>query len=326
MPKKIVWMPQIPFAHRWIIPENRLISFNESTLSYLTSDFVSNIPGFRYFLRIIQNGNGEKELVLHLNLGNVTKVEADFTFQIESANFSFRSQHTYDTMVSWWGRIFATTEDLFDPEKKFIVDGKCTINVIGTFKFESNDDNSDQQKWEGGEVGNALWADDESKDFTISVENKEIKVHKLILKNCSNVFRTMLNSKMKESIENKMEITDFSFDVVETGIKIIYNCKFETTLSIEDLMKLLQFFDKYNIPSLKEKVEPFLIAQISAANVCRLTNVSILSNSLKLKNKCMEFLMTAVASKTALNDIEILDKDILVKIVQNSLYSIVSTN
>uniref|UniRef100_A0A914Q937 BTB domain-containing protein n=1 Tax=Panagrolaimus davidi TaxID=227884 RepID=A0A914Q937_9BILA len=87
---------------------------------------------------------------------------------------------------------------------------------------------------------------------------------------------------MKETIENRAEIIDFSFSVVETGIKMMYHCNFETSLSIEDLMKLLQFFDKYNIPSLKDKVESHLIAQISASNVCHLTNASILSNYFKL--------------------------------------------
>uniref|UniRef100_A0A914Q7V7 BTB domain-containing protein n=1 Tax=Panagrolaimus davidi TaxID=227884 RepID=A0A914Q7V7_9BILA len=246
-------------------------------------------------------------------------------FKIDSANFSKKRYYIFEKPIGH-GLFIDETKSLFDPEKKYFVDGNLTLKVNGICKFETNDSEViiEQQKREGNELGDGLWEKDDYKDFTISVDRKNIKVHKNILGAQSNVFHAMFASKMKKSIKNKVEIKDFSFEIVETALKLIYNCSFITSLSIQDIMKLLQFFDKYNIQSLQNKIEQLLIIKISTSTVCRITNSSIITNSTKLKNECMKFLVPSFLSKTPLSDIEILDKDICMEVLQNMVYQSVT--
>uniref|UniRef100_A0A914Q3J1 BTB domain-containing protein n=1 Tax=Panagrolaimus davidi TaxID=227884 RepID=A0A914Q3J1_9BILA len=322
-------MPHIPFSLQWTIPEDHLIPLKDSINGRLLSTPISNTPDFEYCLKINPNGDVDKRrgqawIFLRLKLGNQKKVDTEFTITVKSANISRKCSNIY-VESSGYGSYIAKTSELFDPDKNFFVDGKFTVKVYGTFKF--GDDISEaieQQKWEGAVLGDKLWKDN-TKDFTIVVDGKETKAHKLILYSQSDVFSAMLNSNMRESNENKVVISDFSFDIVEAAVKMIYNCNSVTSFSIDDLMSLLQFFDKYQIPELKDKIESVLIRKISSVSVCRLTNSAILTNSKKLKNACMEFLEVSFASKTPLSDIEILDKDIAFEILQNLVCHSVKT-
>uniref|UniRef100_A0A914XT19 BTB domain-containing protein n=1 Tax=Panagrolaimus superbus TaxID=310955 RepID=A0A914XT19_9BILA len=100
-------------------------------------------------------------------------------------------------------------------------------------------------------LGLQLWKQNESKDFTIIVDEKEIDAHKNVLAARSLVFARMFESGMKEAEENKVEIKDFPFEIVEAAIKLCYHHSLVPYITLNDKMLILQFFNKYDIQSLK---------------------------------------------------------------------------
>uniref|UniRef100_A0A914Z0R0 BTB domain-containing protein n=1 Tax=Panagrolaimus superbus TaxID=310955 RepID=A0A914Z0R0_9BILA len=157
-----------------------------------------------------------------------------------------------------------------------------------------------------------LW-NQENKDFTIIVDEKEIAAHKCVLAARSPVF-----AGMKEAEENKVEIKDFPFEIVEAAIKLCYHYSLVPYATLNDKMIILQFFDKYNIQPLKNDLEAELISEIDESNVCLLTNCSLYSNASKLKENCAEFLRDCLESKKPVCDIDILDKDFASNLFKNA--------
>uniref|UniRef100_A0A914Q2G3 MATH domain-containing protein n=1 Tax=Panagrolaimus davidi TaxID=227884 RepID=A0A914Q2G3_9BILA len=181
-------MPEIPFTVKWEIPENRLLPLKDSVNGNLASNFVSNIHGFQYYLRIYPNEKRTNadgritSIYLNLDLGKLKKVEAKYTFTVKSANYSRFHRWIYETSEGRGGE-FCSTKDFFDPQKKFIVDGKMTVKCDGIFEVETEDTTSvvsEQQKWDGGALGDKLWGNNDSKDITIVADGKEIKVNSFL--------------------------------------------------------------------------------------------------------------------------------------------------
>ena len=55
---------------------------------------------------------------------------------------------------------------------------------------------------------------------------------------------------MKESTENQMEIIDFQFETVKLALELLYDRQIPT-LTMNEKMNILQFFDKYAVMDLK---------------------------------------------------------------------------
>jgi Leucine-rich repeat (LRR) protein len=71
-------------------------------------------------------------------------------------------------------------------------------------------------------VVESLWASRRFSDFTIVVGSNEIPVHKNVLGIQSPVFAAIFESDMKERIEGKMEIEEFSASAVEDFLRFFY--------------------------------------------------------------------------------------------------------
>ena len=74
------------------------------------------------------------------------------------------------------------------------------------------------------DIGN-LFLNSIHSDFTIIVKSKEFKVHKSVLSARSPVFNIMFLSKMKETVDNKVEINDIESDTFEKLLIFIYSGK-----------------------------------------------------------------------------------------------------
>uniref|UniRef100_A0AC35F1M9 BTB domain-containing protein n=1 Tax=Panagrolaimus sp. PS1159 TaxID=55785 RepID=A0AC35F1M9_9BILA len=319
---------QCPIAIMWTISEHRLAELKDKPGRCLASDRfeASNIPGVQYSIKIYPNDD-EKErreqtwIYLHLKYSDEIKIKANFRITIESANTTKKLCHKFEKSKAR-GRKFCTTEELFDPENRFIVNGQMMIKMDGVLTIDKEappeivtiEDDSD-------DLSLGLWNQEEDKDFTIVADGKEFAAHKLVLSTRSSVFARMFKSGMKEAKENKVEIEDFSYAIVEMGVKLCYHHSLVPRTNLEEKMKLLQFFDKYDMQQLKDNYESQLIREIDESNVCILANISLLSNCTKLKERCADFIRDCMKTKP-IKDLDSLDTDFAMKMFKNAFYHV----
>uniref|UniRef100_A0A914PAW3 BTB domain-containing protein n=1 Tax=Panagrolaimus davidi TaxID=227884 RepID=A0A914PAW3_9BILA len=316
-----------PIALQWIISEECLKSIKDKPCESFESQIYDG-SGFRYSLVIYPNGKdkiGQVQIFLRIYLEDAKKIDAEYIISIESAKYSNKMNHIFEKSKGW-GKKCCSTEKLFDAKKKFIINGFLTVKVEGILKVTKLKKEKEGQ-WNSGDFAVCLWNREGTKDFTIIVENSEIKAHKIVLSTCSPVFDAMFESTMKEATENKMYISDFTLKIVEAAIKLCYHRTLlsSTNLSIDDKISLLFFYDKYDIQHPKEHIENLLIKEITSLNVCKLANCAILTHSNSLKRSCLDFLRQCLKAFVPISDFDDLDKDFAINVLKNSFHHVSKT-
>uniref|UniRef100_A0A914PF19 BTB domain-containing protein n=1 Tax=Panagrolaimus davidi TaxID=227884 RepID=A0A914PF19_9BILA len=299
----------------WTVTEEELNELKDKPqLSCIVSEEkdVVGISETKYFLKlqIARESVDKNGFFLYLRFSrpeNSSKIRAKYSIFVKSENYSTQFDNIfYPEKTTGWGDEICPVEKFF--ERSFISDGKCIIEIKGILIFEEINE-MPKIVMESAVLSRALWEKDE-KDFKIEVENEEnVMVHKNVISARSAYFEGMLKSGMKEEITNSVKIIDFNLKTVKTAIEFFYDRNIFESLNFDDAFDLLQFADKYQIIDLQDKLELYFIYQLSPSTVCKLSNGSIYSNSIKLRQICFGFLMICSKHSIPVENLQNLDKD-----------------
>uniref|UniRef100_A0A914PRW0 BTB domain-containing protein n=1 Tax=Panagrolaimus davidi TaxID=227884 RepID=A0A914PRW0_9BILA len=219
---------------------------------------------------------------------------------------------------------FCYLKDVLNPENKFIENDKFTIQMKGMMFFESSPKDREKPSLT---LAQYLWERDDDRDFIILVGKSnelktEVKIHRCVFASRSPVFDRMLETEMKEKAENKLEIIDFSPDIVKLAAEHFYDRETYKTSNVDQLIDLLQFAQKYDIQDLKSKVEHILIIKVRPNNICQISNASINANSTKLKEVCIQLMRFYMNQKLPFNEEITLNEDFVIELNQTTAFPV----
>lgn len=125
-------------------------------------------------------------------------------------------------------------------------------------------------------------------DVILVCEEREFPCHKYMLARKSEVFDAMFSHDFKESLSNRVLITDLSSEAVLEMLRFLYTNR---VVHLERInRKLFAAADKYNIGELKDMCEKSLCSSMSIENVCSLLMFARDRMADQLKKKAIEFI------------------------------------
>jgi len=119
-------------------------------------------------------------------------------------------------------------------------------------------------------------------------ENERIPAHRAILSARSAPMKLLFQSKMKESEEGEVKITDVSFAVFHSLLKFLYTDEFE--IEEKHLMELLAVAHRYQIPRLLALCGSKLGTTLTVENVSECLTLAHTFEQEELKSRCLAFI------------------------------------
>uniref|UniRef100_A0AC35FQX3 BTB domain-containing protein n=1 Tax=Panagrolaimus sp. PS1159 TaxID=55785 RepID=A0AC35FQX3_9BILA len=155
-------------AMDWIVDEKNYLSF-----LYVPTSFIDGGYCIRIFVNEMKYDSKEKYVFFFLDLSEEHLIDANVTLSIASANFCDNFTFEYDSRVT----NHISHESFFDPKNGYFQNGKLTVQLRGSLTYIIRKTHEIKSIKNVGEI---LWKID-GKDFTIELDDGEIKAHKFVL-------------------------------------------------------------------------------------------------------------------------------------------------
>eukprot|EP00029_Vermamoeba_vermiformis_P010522 TRINITY_DN553_c0_g2_i1.p1 TRINITY_DN553_c0_g2~~TRINITY_DN553_c0_g2_i1.p1 ORF type:complete len:701 (-),score=114.21 TRINITY_DN553_c0_g2_i1:768-2870(-) len=165
--------------------------------------------------------------------------------------------------------------------------------------------------------------EDRFSDITFTFDNCSSKLyaHKIILSSRCEYFRGLFDLGMKESKQNTMHITEWSFESFKIMLQFLYSDQLEDVTG-ENALEVLQLATTYLIQRLVDKCEEFIVENMTLDNVVELYQFAETVNAKQLQRGC-QFLVRREAGRKESSTVPNYDK--LTQAQKNSLATLSRT-
>lgn len=133
-----------------------------------------------------------------------------------------------------------------------------------------------------------LLKDEEYSDVTVTAEGKSFYLHKWMLSAHSSVFQAMFKNDMKEKFENKVEINDIKYEVLEKLFRFIYTKEINGINNM--ICELLVAAEKYCVEDLKALCQMTMYKNLNANNAIEYLNSAIINNAEHFKKDAINWI------------------------------------
>jgi len=104
-------------------------------------------------------------------------------------------------------------------------------------------------------------------DFAIISDGKSYPCHKVFLSAASTVFKGMIESGMKESLNSTLILESFPEDVINSFLRFIYTGDMDEKVMGENCVIFCELGEKYDMEDLKEVAEQAMISGLNPENM-----------------------------------------------------------